>query len=138
MARQTRLPAITRLFGASTAGGFVLTMWACGTRLPRWLLHRWRHGSRNHVRDGSVQIDTEVRWTELASFSDWKLLIFAVVSVVTGCSLGSKLRPPLKCRAFRLGMNPRRKMRTALYARVSTLNGQNPEMQLSELREYAS
>jgi DNA invertase Pin-like site-specific DNA recombinase len=29
-------------------------------------------------------------------------------------------------------------MRTALYARVSTLNGQNPEMQLSELREYAS
>src|SRR5450631_3311371 len=26
----------------------------------------------------------------------------------------------------------------ALYARVSTLNGQDPEMQLSELREYAS
>ena len=25
----------------------------------------------------------------------------------------------------------------ALYARVSTLNGQNPEMQLAELREYA-
>ena len=29
-------------------------------------------------------------------------------------------------------------MRVALYARVSTTNGQNPEMQLSELREYAS
>ena len=29
-------------------------------------------------------------------------------------------------------------MRVALYARVSTLNGQHPEMQLSELREYAS
>ena len=29
-------------------------------------------------------------------------------------------------------------MRVALYARVSTLNGQNPEVQLSELREYAS
>ena len=29
-------------------------------------------------------------------------------------------------------------MRTALYARVSTLNGQHPEMQLAELREYAS
>ncbi len=28
--------------------------------------------------------------------------------------------------------------RAALYARVSTLSGQNPEMQLSELREYAS
>jgi len=28
--------------------------------------------------------------------------------------------------------------RVALYARVSTLNGQYPEMQLSELREYAS
>jgi DNA invertase Pin-like site-specific DNA recombinase len=28
-------------------------------------------------------------------------------------------------------------MRVALYARVSTLNGQNPEMQLAELREYA-
>jgi DNA invertase Pin-like site-specific DNA recombinase len=28
-------------------------------------------------------------------------------------------------------------MRVALYARVSTLNGQHPEMQLSELREYA-
>src|ERR1700722_457816 len=27
--------------------------------------------------------------------------------------------------------------RIALYARVSTLNGQNPEMQLRELREYA-
>ena len=26
--------------------------------------------------------------------------------------------------------------RVALYARVSTLNGQDPEMQLSELREY--
>jgi len=29
-------------------------------------------------------------------------------------------------------------MRIALYARVSTLNGQNPETQLIELREYAS
>jgi DNA invertase Pin-like site-specific DNA recombinase len=29
-------------------------------------------------------------------------------------------------------------MRVALYARVSTLNGQHPEMQLSELREYCS
>src|SRR5579864_3987623 len=29
-------------------------------------------------------------------------------------------------------------MRVALYARVSTLNGQHPEMQLGELREYAS
>jgi len=28
-------------------------------------------------------------------------------------------------------------MRVALYARVSTLNGQHPEMQLSELRDYA-
>jgi DNA invertase Pin-like site-specific DNA recombinase len=28
--------------------------------------------------------------------------------------------------------------RVALYARVSTLNGQDPEMQLSELREFAS
>jgi DNA invertase Pin-like site-specific DNA recombinase len=28
--------------------------------------------------------------------------------------------------------------RVALYARVSTLNGQDPEMQLRELREYAS
>src|ERR1019366_6496288 len=28
--------------------------------------------------------------------------------------------------------------RVAIYARVSTLNGQDPEMQLSELREYAS
>jgi hypothetical protein len=28
--------------------------------------------------------------------------------------------------------------RVALYARVSTPNGQDPEMQLSELREYAS
>jgi len=28
--------------------------------------------------------------------------------------------------------------RVALYARVSTFNGQDPEMQLSELREYAS
>ena len=30
-----------------------------------------------------------------------------------------------------------RPVRAALYARVSTLNGQNPEMQLNELREYA-
>lgn len=29
-------------------------------------------------------------------------------------------------------------MRTALYARVSTTNGQDPEMQLRELREYAA
>jgi DNA invertase Pin-like site-specific DNA recombinase len=29
-------------------------------------------------------------------------------------------------------------MRVAIYARVSTTNGQNPEMQLSDLREYAS
>jgi DNA invertase Pin-like site-specific DNA recombinase len=29
-------------------------------------------------------------------------------------------------------------MRVALYARVSTLNGQNPETQLIELREYAA
>ena len=29
-------------------------------------------------------------------------------------------------------------MRVALYARVSTMNGQHPEMQLRELREYAS
>jgi len=29
-------------------------------------------------------------------------------------------------------------MRVGLYARVSTLNGQSPEMQLTELREYAS
>ena len=29
-------------------------------------------------------------------------------------------------------------MRVALYARVSTLNGQHPEMQLAELREYTS
>ena len=28
--------------------------------------------------------------------------------------------------------------RVSLYARVSTLNGQNPEMQLTELREYAA
>jgi DNA invertase Pin-like site-specific DNA recombinase len=27
-------------------------------------------------------------------------------------------------------------MRAAIYARVSTHNGQNPEMQLAELREY--
>jgi len=29
-------------------------------------------------------------------------------------------------------------LRVAIYARVSTLHGQNPEMQLDELREYAS
>jgi DNA invertase Pin-like site-specific DNA recombinase len=29
-------------------------------------------------------------------------------------------------------------MRAAIYARVSTVNGQSPEMQLSDLREYAS
>lgn len=33
-------------------------------------------------------------------------------------------------------MAPARPVRAALYARVSTLNGQNPEMQLRELREY--
>jgi len=32
---------------------------------------------------------------------------------------------------------PRPITRVALYARVSTLNNQDPEMQLSELREYA-
>src|SRR6201997_1340157 len=32
----------------------------------------------------------------------------------------------------------RRSMRVAIYARVCTTNGQNPEMQLSDLREYAS
>ncbi len=34
--------------------------------------------------------------------------------------------------------NPFSIARVALYARVSTLNGQDPEMQLRELREYAS
>ena len=29
-------------------------------------------------------------------------------------------------------------MRVALYARVSTLNGQHPEMQLAELREFVA
>jgi DNA invertase Pin-like site-specific DNA recombinase len=33
---------------------------------------------------------------------------------------------------------PREIKRIALYARVSTLNGQHPEMQLAELREYAA
>src|ERR1700757_319595 len=33
---------------------------------------------------------------------------------------------------------PVTRARVALYARVSTLNGQDPEMQLRELREYAS
>src|ERR1017187_8809862 len=32
----------------------------------------------------------------------------------------------------------RRTMRVAIYARVSTLNGQHPEMQLAELREFAA
>ena len=32
----------------------------------------------------------------------------------------------------------KRPMRVAIYARVSTLIGQSPEMQLAELREYAS
>src|SRR5262249_15196094 len=32
----------------------------------------------------------------------------------------------------------RRSMRVAIYARVSTTSGQSPEMQLSDLREYAS
>src|ERR1700729_2297646 len=31
-----------------------------------------------------------------------------------------------------------RSLRVALYARVSTLNGQHPEMQLSEMREYGA
>lgn len=35
------------------------------------------------------------------------------------------------------GDNHSRLVRAALYARVSTLNGQNPEMQLNDLREYA-
>ena len=34
--------------------------------------------------------------------------------------------------------NPVNITRVAMYARVSTLNGQDPEMQLRELREYAS
>jgi DNA invertase Pin-like site-specific DNA recombinase len=34
--------------------------------------------------------------------------------------------------------NPISIVRVALYARVSTLNGQDPEMQLRELREYSS
>ena len=29
-------------------------------------------------------------------------------------------------------------MRVAIYARVSTTNGQSPEMQLADLREYVS
>jgi DNA invertase Pin-like site-specific DNA recombinase len=33
---------------------------------------------------------------------------------------------------------PEGRMKTALYARVSTTNGQDPEMQLRELREYAA
>jgi DNA invertase Pin-like site-specific DNA recombinase len=33
---------------------------------------------------------------------------------------------------------PREIKRVAIYARVSTLNGQHPEMQLAELREYAA
>src|SRR5882724_10383652 len=36
------------------------------------------------------------------------------------------------------GWQKRQHMRTAVYARVSTLIGQSPEMQLVELREYAS
>jgi len=35
------------------------------------------------------------------------------------------------------GGNGSRLVRAGLYARVSTLNGQDPEMQLNELREYA-
>jgi DNA invertase Pin-like site-specific DNA recombinase len=35
-------------------------------------------------------------------------------------------------------MKENRIMRAALYARVSTLNGQHPEMQLADLREHAS
>ena len=35
-------------------------------------------------------------------------------------------------------LSTQRTIRVALYARVSTLSGQNPEMQLAELREYAS
>ncbi len=40
--------------------------------------------------------------------------------------------------SFRAQEVPHSIARVALYARVSTLNGQDPEMQLSELREYAS
>jgi DNA invertase Pin-like site-specific DNA recombinase len=40
--------------------------------------------------------------------------------------------------SFRAQEVPLTIARVALYARVSTLNGQDPEMQLSELREYAS
>lgn len=36
-----------------------------------------------------------------------------------------------------LPASPQEIRRVAIYARVSTLNGQNPEMQLQELREYA-
>jgi DNA invertase Pin-like site-specific DNA recombinase len=40
--------------------------------------------------------------------------------------------------ASSLAQEPLTIARVALYARVSTCNGQDPEMQLSELREYAS
>ncbi len=37
---------------------------------------------------------------------------------------------------FQKGQETRTSKRAALYARVSTLSGQNPEMQLCELREH--
>ena len=45
-----------------------------------------------------------------------------------------------KCKSITPVFSPDRPIhRVALYARVSTLNGQqDPEMQLSELREYAT
>jgi len=46
--------------------------------------------------------------------------------VLGGCSFAAAADGPLEV-----------PMRVALYARVSTLNGQNPEVQLAELREYA-
>jgi DNA invertase Pin-like site-specific DNA recombinase len=42
------------------------------------------------------------------------------------------------CSPFPSAQQTRQPIRAALYARVSTLTGQNPEMQLAELREYAS
>ena len=45
-------------------------------------------------------------------------------------AIAATLRPPIALWRF--------PVRVALYARVSTLNGQHPEMQLAELREYAT
>ena len=50
-------------------------------------------------------------------------------------SMFPAVRPLVPSAPIRHGGNS---MRTALYARVSTLNGQHPEMQLSELREYGA